>query len=84
MSDKLSMPSVDKIQIKVQIKVPTFVKLEKSSQAAHISMNALCAAILDEATASVELSREDVERTREIIDANIEKREAAKSKKGIR
>lgn len=84
MSNKLSMPSVDKVQIKVQIKVPTFVKLEKSSEAAHLSMNALCAAILDEATSSVELSRDDVMRMREIVDANIAKREAAKKRKGVR
>lgn len=83
MSNKLSMPSIDKVQIKVQIKVPTYVRLEKTSKAAHISLNALCSAMLDDATASIEYTAEDVTRAREIVDANIARREAAKKEKGL-
>lgn len=84
MSDKLSMPAVDKVQIKVQVKAPTYVRLENMSAASHVSMNALCGALLDEATATVELTNEDLARINEIISANIAKRDEAKAKKGLR
>lgn len=84
MSDKLAMPAVDKVQIKVQLKVPTYVRLETMSDASKISMNALCSAMLDEATAEVELGKKDLERVNEIIQSNIAKREEAKAKKGLR
>lgn len=84
MSDKLSMPAVDKVQIKVQLKAPTYVRLENMSEASKVSMNALCSAMLDEATAKVELTKRDLARVNEIIQSNIDKREEAKAKKGLR
>lgn len=84
MSDKLSMPAVDKVQIKVQIKVPTFVRLQTMSANGHISMNALCSALLDEATAGVELTMQDVARINQIIAENVAHREQEKAKKGIK
>ncbi len=84
MSDKLSMPAVDKVQIKVQVKAGTFVRLEKMSEASRVSMNALCGALLDDATSAVEMTFEDVKRMNEIISANIQRRKEAKDKKGIK
>ena len=84
MSDKLSMPAVDKVQLKVQVKAGTYVRLENMSNKSSVSMSALCGALLDEATAGVEMTTADIARMNEIIAANVERREAAKAKKGIR
>lgn len=84
MSDKLSMPAVDKVQIKVQMKVPTFVRLENMSASGHVSMNALCSALLDDATSSVDLTTKDVARINQIIAENMARREQAKAKKGLK
>jgi len=84
MSDKLSMPAVDKVQLKVQVKAGTYVRLENMSKGTGVSMNALCGALLDEATAGVEMTVEDVARMNDIIAANVQRREEAKAKKGIR
>lgn len=83
MSDKLSMPAVDKVQLKVQVKAGTYVRLENMSNASGVSMNALCGALLDEATAGTEMTTADLARMNEIIAANIKRREDAKARKGI-
>ena len=84
MSDKLSMPAVDKVQLKVQVKAGTFVRLENMSSKSNVSMNALCGALLDEATANVEMTSADLARMNEIIAANIQRREEAKARKGLK
>lgn len=84
MSDKLSMPAVDKVQLKVQVKAGTFVRLENMCSKSNVSMNALCGALLDEATANVEMTSADLARMNEIIAANIQRREEAKARKGLK
>lgn len=84
MSDKLSMPAVDKVQLKVQVKAGTFVRLEKMSRESSISMNALCGALLDEATSGIEMTVEDLNRMNAIIAENVKARAEAKAKKGIK
>jgi hypothetical protein len=53
------------------------------SNKSGVSMNALCGALLDEATAGMEMTTADIARMNEIIAANIKRREDAKAKKGI-
>ena len=84
MSDKLSMPAVDKVQLKVQVKAGTFIRLEKMSSESKLSMNALCGALLDEATSDVEMTAEDLDRMNAIITENVKARAEAKAKKGIK
>ena len=78
------MPAVDKVQLKVQVKAGTFVRLENMSSKSNVSMNALCGALLDEATANVEMTSADLARMNEIIAANIQRREEAKARKGLK
>ena len=84
MSDKLSMPAVDKVQIKVQVKAATFIRLENMSSATNLSISALCGAMIDEATSKVDMSTSDIQRMNALIQANINRRNLAKAKKGIK
>ena len=84
MSDKLSMPAVDTVRVKVQLKARTFVRLENMSNKGHVSMSALCSALLDEATSDVDLSKKDLARVDRIIADNVARREEKKARKGIK
>ncbi len=84
MSDKLPMPDVEKVEVKLTIKATTVVKLDKMRKQVGFSRNEMCNTILDSATKSVGLTSDDLAEVQAIISRNIEKRNALKTKKGIK
>lgn len=83
MGNKMSMVALDKYEKRLSVDVRVFVKYENRANAAGISVAAAMNAVLDDEVSGDPWTREDEERARAIIDANFEKREAKKAKKGI-
>ncbi len=84
MGNKMSMVALDKYEKRLSVDVRVFVKYEKRASAAGISVAAAMNAVLGDAVAADPWTREDEERARALIDANFEKRENKKAKKGIK
>ncbi len=84
MGNKLSMVALDKYEKRLSVDVRVFVKYENRAKAAGISTSAAMNAVLDDEVAGDPWTREDEARARAIIDANFEKRELLKAKKGIK
>jgi hypothetical protein len=78
------MPDVEKVEVKLTIKATTVVKLDKMRKQVGFSRNEMCNTILDSATKSVGLTSDDLAEVQAIISRNIEKRNALKTKKGIK
>lgn len=84
MGNKMSMVALDKYEKRLSVDVRVYVKYENRAAAAGISIAAAMNAVLDDEVANDPWTREDEQRARALIDANFEKREAMKAKKGIR
>ena len=86
MSDKLPMVSLDKIEVKLTMKTETAVAVDKVARIAGLSRAAVINGYVEDGLkrAKVILTAEDLKRVEEIKAANIEKRNANKTKKGIR
>lgn len=84
MGNKMSMVALDKYEKRLSIDMRVFVKYENRATALGISTAAAMNAVLDDAVANDPWTREDEARARALIDANFQKREAKKAKKGIR
>lgn len=84
MGNKMSMVALDKYEKRLSVDVRVFVKYENRANAAGISVAAAMNAVLDDEVAGDPWTREDEKRARALIDANFEKRESKKAKKGIR
>jgi hypothetical protein len=84
MGNKMSMVALDKYEKRLSVDVRVFVKYENRANAAGISIAAAMNAVLDDAVAGDPWTREDEARARALIDANFEKREQKKAKKGVR
>lgn len=84
MSDKLTMRATNKAEKRLSIKVETAVKIENRAKAAGIAFATMANALLDEAVKKDPWTAKDEARARKIIDANIEKRNNDKAKKGIK
>lgn len=84
MSDKMPMPDVEKVEVKLTIKATTVVKIDKLCKQVGFSRNEYCNTVLDSATKSVGLTSDDLKTVEDIIAHNIEKRNALKAKKGIK
>ncbi len=84
MSNKLTMRAMDKTEKRLSIKVETTVKIENRAAAAGIAFATMANALLDEVVKYDPWTAEDEARAREIIDANIAKRNMDKAKKGLK
>ncbi len=86
MSNKLPMVSLDKIEVKLTMKTETAVAVDKVARIAGLSRAAVINGYVEDGLkrAKVILTAEDLKRVEEIKAANIEKRNANKTKKGIR
>lgn len=84
MSDKLPMPDVEKVEVKLTVKATTIVKIDKMRKQTGFSRNEMCNTILDSATKKVPLTDDDVKDVQAIIAHNIEKRATLKARKGIK
>ena len=86
MSNKLPMVSLDKIEVKLTMKTETAVAVDKVARVAGLSRAAVINGYVEDGLkrAKVILTAEDLKRVEEIKAANLEKRNANKTKKGIR
>jgi hypothetical protein len=84
MSDALSMPALDKVQKRVQIRATTFVRLEAlQEQLGLSSLNAIINAGLDQFVENVPFGEKEQRRLAEVIEENRVAREKAKAQKGL-
>ena len=85
MSDTLSMPALDKVQKRVQIRATTFVRLEAlQRQLGLSSLNAVINAGLDQFVENVPFGEAEQHRLAEVIEENRVAREKAKALKGLK
>lgn len=85
MSDMLSMPALDKVHTRVQIRATTYVRLEALQKKLGLSsFNAIVNAGLDEFVENVPFGEAEQRRLAEIIEKNRVAREKAKAEKGIK
>lgn len=87
MSDKLPMPALDRVPVKAQVRVTTFVKLEQMCEQMNLpSMSAVVNMALDALAEKSKLpfGPEQMARVQEIMQRNQARRQAAKNRKGIK
>lgn len=84
MSDKLTMPAIDKVSTRIQVRATTYVRLEVMQRVLGLkSMNAAINAGLEEAVKKIPFGEAEQKRLNEIMNENEAKRRAAKAKKGL-
>ena len=85
MSNKFPMISLDKIEVKLTMKVETAVAVDKVAAIANLSRAAVINGYVADALkkAKVTLTAEDLKRIETIKAENLAKREAMKVKKGV-
>lgn len=74
--------AIDKMEVKLTLKVTTVVKLDRLAKAMHVSRNAIIAMYLDSKLddLGVFLTREDLARAEEIMQQNQVKRRILKAR----
>ena len=85
MSNKFPMISLDKVEVKLTMKVETAVAVDKVASVANLSRAAVINGYVADALkkAKVTLTADDLKRIEEIKAENLAKREAMKVKKGV-
>lgn len=86
MSSKFPMVSIDKVEVKLTVKVENTVAIDKIAQMAGLSRSAIINGYIEDGLkkAKVTLTQEDLARVEEIKAENIAKRNAIKAKKGVK
>lgn len=82
MSRKLPLYAVDKVQLTVRVPVETKVRLDRAAADAGLPPAALAAAAVTEAVKDAPFGPAELLRVREIIEANILRRDRRKLEKG--
>lgn len=85
MSNKFPMVSLDKVEVKLTMKVETAVAVDRVASVANLSRAAVINGYVADALkkAKVTLTADDLKRIEEIKAENLAKREAMKVKKGV-
>ena len=86
MSSKFPMVSIDKVEVKLTVKVENTVAIDKIAQMAGLSRSAIINGYIEDGLkkAKVTLTQEDLARVEEIKAENIAKRNAIKAKNGVK
>ena len=86
MSSKFPMVSIDKVEVKLTVKVENTVAIDKIAQMAGLSRSAIINGYIEDGLkkAKVTLTQEDLARVEEIKAENIAKRNAIKAQKGVK
>ena len=86
MSSKFPMVSIDKVEVKLTVKVENTVAIDKIARMAGLSRSAIINGYIEDGLkkAKVTLTQEDLARVEEIKAENITKRNAIKAKKGVK
>lgn len=80
------MVSIDKVEVKLTVKVENTVAIDKIAQMAGLSRSAIINGYIEDGLkkAKVTLTQEDLARVEQIKAENIARRNEIKAKKGIR
>lgn len=86
MSSKFPMVSIDKVEVKLTVKVENTVAIDKIARMAGLSRSAIINGYIEDGLkkAKVTLTQEDLARVEEIKAENVAKRNAIKAKKGVK
>lgn len=86
MSNKFPMVSLDKVEVKLTMKTPVVVAVDKVAAMAGMSRASVINGYVEDGLkrAKVRLTAEDLKRVEEIKAGNLAKREAIKAKKGAK
>ncbi|MBR2838241.1 MAG: hypothetical protein IKE55_05645 [Kiritimatiellae bacterium] len=86
MSSKFPMVSIDKVEVKLTVKVENTVAIDKIARMAGLSRSAIINGYIEDGLkkAKVTLTQEDLARVEEIKAENVARRNAIKAKKGVR
>ena len=86
MSSKFPMVSIDKVEVKLTVKVENTVAIDKIAQMAGLSRSAIIIGYIEDGLkkSKVQLTQADLARVEEIKAENIAKRNAIKAKKGVK
>jgi len=84
MSNKMPMVALDKVEVKLSMRVETVVRLDRMAKELGIeSRSAIINALIDEDVKDVQLEAEDLDAINDIMRRNLERRNALKAQKGI-
>ena len=84
MSDKLSMPALDKVTTRIQVRATTWVRLEAMRDMMGLSsMNPVINAGLEQLVSNIPFGPKERARLDELMKKNESARKAAKEKKGL-
>ena len=86
MSSKFPMVSIDKVEVKLTVKVENTVAVDKIAKIAGLSRSAIINGYIEDGLkrAKVTLTQEDLARVEEIKAENVARRNAIKAKKGVK
>ena len=86
MSSKFPMVSIDKVEVKLTVKIQSVVAVDKVAKMAGLSRASVINGYIDDGLkrAKVSLSVDDLKRVDEIRAQNAAKRAETKAKKGVR
>ena len=86
MSAKFPMVSIDKVEVKLTVKVENTVAVDKIAKMAGLSRSAIINGYIEDGLkrSKVTLTQEDLARVEEIKAENIARRNAIKAKKGVK
>lgn len=86
MSNKFPMVSLDKVEVKLTMKTPVVVAVDKVAEMAGMSRASVINGYVEDGLkrAKIQLTAADLKRVEEIKSANLAKREAIKAKKGAK
>ncbi len=86
MSSHLPLYAVDKMEVKFALKVASVVKVDKVAKFLGVSRNAVVQMFVDAKLdeEGVMLTKADIKRVEEIMDANREKRRILRERKGVK
>ena len=86
MSSKFPMVSIDKVEVKLTVKVENTVAIDKIARMAGLSRSAIINGYIEDGLkkAKVTLTPEDLARVEEIKAENVARRNAIKAKKGVK
>lgn len=83
MSNRLAMPALDKVEKKFSVRVETLTRLEKRASKAGIPLATYVNRELDHLVEDDPCDIQMLERIKELMDANVRRRETLKTRKGL-
>ncbi len=86
MAKKLAMVAIDKVEVKLTMKVKNFVAVDRVAKSSGLSRASVINGYVEDGleSAGIKPTAADLKRINEIMEENIKKRNVNKAKKGIK